>query len=292
MEDNFSATTQQESQKNYITTGTLARLAGISRDTLTFYIRSGLIRPVMVANNNYKYFLPEQIQTINFIRFYRKLGFSLDTIQEKLEIYHAGNSAPDLKAMLEEQKSRLTEQIESLQMSIQFVEWEDELNDYMHAHETDTPFIDELPEQDLYLTPVPFRESLNQRENAEKLSAFFTDRNGEFMVPRHPLCCRIRDEKFIPAVIKKKNDRDPEPEFVPDVRSENPVCRRRAGRYGCMIHSGNATHLPGAIDHLIAWLTDQSIPLTGIGFVINSCDFINITEHQKTLFLIMVELSE
>ena len=286
------STGSHDISKNYITTGTLARYAGISRDTLTFYIRSGLVRPVHIAENNYKYFLPEQIQTINFIRYYRKMGFSLEMIQEKLEIYHQGNSHPDLREMLQEQKNMLETRIRSLQSSIQFVEWEEYLYNYLHARETDRPFIDDLPAQDFFLTPVPFRESLNDPDNARKLSAFFTDRDGEFQVPKYPLCCRIRNEKFHSAIIKKRPGSDDGPENLQDPHSENPVCRQRAGRYGCMIHSGDATHLPSAIDHPIQWLTKQNIPLTGTGFVVNSCDFVNITENQKALFLIIVELAE
>ncbi len=278
--------------KNYITTGTLARLTGISRETLTFYIRSGLIQPAFVAENNYKYFLPEQIQTINFIRFYRKMGFSLETIQEKLEIYHNGNSSPDLNDMLAEQKRMLESHIQSMQISLQFVEWEQHLLQYLHSRETDMPFIDELPERTFYLTPVPFRESLNDADNAGKLAAFFKDSNGGFQVPRYPLCCRIRDELFLSATVRKHADSSSGGTESIDPVSGRAVFRRKAGRYGCMIHSGDATHLPKAINQLIQWLADQDIPLTGIGFVVNSCDFVNITENQKTLFLIMAELSE
>ncbi len=280
----------RESGKNYITTGTLARLAGISRETLTFYIRSGLVKPKYVAENKYKYFLPEQIQTIHFIRYYRKMGFSLDTIREKLAIYHDGNSNPDLKSLLDEQKSRLESRIQSLQAAIRFVEWEERLYNYLHSREPDRPFFDTLPEQEFLLTPVPFKESLNDPDNAQKLARFFTDSTGEFQVPQYPLCCRIMDVKFLPAIIKKKPDSPFCPEQDPSPHSEKPTCRQRAGRYGCMIHSGDATHLPHAIDHLISWLTGQNIPLTGTGYVVNSCDFINITENQKTLFLILVEL--
>ena len=48
-------------EKKYITLGNLARIAHIGRDTLSFYNRKGLINPVYVGDNGYKYFLPEQV---------------------------------------------------------------------------------------------------------------------------------------------------------------------------------------------------------------------------------------
>ena len=44
-----------------------------------------LIRPVFIGENGYKYFLPEQVQTVNFIRFFRKLDFSLESIATMLD---------------------------------------------------------------------------------------------------------------------------------------------------------------------------------------------------------------
>ena len=70
----------EDIKNQYITLGNLAKLARIGRDTLSFYVKKQLIRPVFIGENGYKYFLPEQVQTVNFIRFFRKLDFSLESI--------------------------------------------------------------------------------------------------------------------------------------------------------------------------------------------------------------------
>lgn len=59
----------EDIKNQYITLGNLAKLARIGRDTLSFYVKKQLIRPVFIGENGYKYFLPEQVQTVNFIRF-------------------------------------------------------------------------------------------------------------------------------------------------------------------------------------------------------------------------------
>ena len=47
-----------KTDNKYITLGNLAKLAHISRDTLSFYEKKHIIKPVFKGDNGYKYFLP------------------------------------------------------------------------------------------------------------------------------------------------------------------------------------------------------------------------------------------
>lgn len=63
--------------------GELARISGVSRDTLRFYEKRGLIRPLRGANGYRSY--PEQAAVIvNYIRMAQRLGFTLAEIAEEL----------------------------------------------------------------------------------------------------------------------------------------------------------------------------------------------------------------
>lgn len=63
--------------------GELARVSGVSRDTLRFYEKRGLIRPQRGANGYRSY--PEQTAVIvNYIRMAQRLGFTLAEIAEEL----------------------------------------------------------------------------------------------------------------------------------------------------------------------------------------------------------------
>ncbi|TQK01176.1 MerR family transcriptional regulator [Herbaspirillum sp. SJZ107] len=59
--------------------GAVARAAGVSRDTLRFYEKLGLIRPTR-AENSYRRYAPETAQLVKYIRTAQKLGFSLAEI--------------------------------------------------------------------------------------------------------------------------------------------------------------------------------------------------------------------
>ena len=68
--------------------GAIAKVAGVSCDTLRFYEKLGLIRSTR-ADNQYRRYAPETAQLVTYIRTAQKLGFTLADI---------GASMPDVRA--------------------------------------------------------------------------------------------------------------------------------------------------------------------------------------------------
>lgn len=74
-----------------------ARRAGLSVDTVRFYIRLGLLRPQTGrkgGSNPYQIFDAEQIQSARVIRLMQGLGFSLKEIARIAQEYHRGDMTP------------------------------------------------------------------------------------------------------------------------------------------------------------------------------------------------------
>lgn len=63
--------------------GELALATGISRDTLRFYEKRGLIRAVRGVNG-YRRYAAETVQLVGYIRLAQRLGFSLAEIGDSL----------------------------------------------------------------------------------------------------------------------------------------------------------------------------------------------------------------
>lgn len=97
--------------------GEFADLAKINRDTLTFYIKKGLIKPASVGLNKYKYFRPEQVQTINTIKYLRCCRIPLETIREIM--YNP--SADNFQNCVDTQLKELGTQLEELNKASAFV---------------------------------------------------------------------------------------------------------------------------------------------------------------------------
>jgi DNA-binding transcriptional MerR regulator len=57
--------------------GELARRAGVSKDTLRFYERKGLLEPPRRTSNNYRLFPSEAVETLRWIRSALAMGFTV-----------------------------------------------------------------------------------------------------------------------------------------------------------------------------------------------------------------------
>ena len=72
-------------QKMYMTTGELARLMGITKETLFHYDEIGLFQPEIVKENGYRYYAINQMEVLNTILLLRDLGMPLKEIKFTLE---------------------------------------------------------------------------------------------------------------------------------------------------------------------------------------------------------------
>ncbi len=73
--------------------GELAKLAGISSDTLRLYERKGLLAAPPRSTNGYRCYPAESVERIRVIRAALSIGFTLDELAEILTM-RAGGGAP------------------------------------------------------------------------------------------------------------------------------------------------------------------------------------------------------
>jgi len=74
--------------KDELKIGELARLAGVTNDTVRFYERSDLIKPAGRSESNYRMYSREDVNRLRFIRRAKTLGFTLSEIKELLTLQH------------------------------------------------------------------------------------------------------------------------------------------------------------------------------------------------------------
>lgn len=75
-----------------LTTGEMARRAGVGTDTVLYYERQGLLAPPPRRASGYRDYPPESLHRLHFIRRAKALGFSLAEIRELLAL-HAASAA-------------------------------------------------------------------------------------------------------------------------------------------------------------------------------------------------------
>jgi MerR family transcriptional regulator, thiopeptide resistance regulator len=69
---------------NVLTVGQLAKRCGLSRATLLYYEREGLLRPSVRAANGYRYYGDAEVERIRRIAGYRSYGVSIADIRDLL----------------------------------------------------------------------------------------------------------------------------------------------------------------------------------------------------------------
>lgn len=68
-----------------LTIGRLAGAAGLSRDTIRFYERAGLLQPASRTDNGYRLYTDDDVRRLAFIKHAQLCGCSLDTIRALLQ---------------------------------------------------------------------------------------------------------------------------------------------------------------------------------------------------------------
>lgn len=96
--------------------GEIATATGLSRDTLRFYERRGLLR-ARRSSNGYRDYPPEAVDWLRYIRLAQTLGFSLAEIEADLPLLaEPASSAPQVRAALERKLASIDQRIEGMHM--------------------------------------------------------------------------------------------------------------------------------------------------------------------------------
>jgi DNA-binding transcriptional MerR regulator len=102
-----------------------ARAAGVSRDTVRFYVRRGLLAPLAGnkgGSNPYQVFTNEHVQMARTIRMAQSLGFSLREIAALNVEYQAKRITPSRGAeILSGQLARLEEKAAHVNAMIRYI---------------------------------------------------------------------------------------------------------------------------------------------------------------------------
>ncbi|OOG49843.1 MerR family transcriptional regulator [Rhodanobacter sp. C01] len=96
-------------------TGALIRRAGITRDTLRYYEREGVITPPARSANGYRDYPERVLEEIRFIRLGQSVGLPLRMIRRAIPYLIAPQpGCQELRAVLETQMQAIDEQMHKL----------------------------------------------------------------------------------------------------------------------------------------------------------------------------------
>ncbi|MEM8505309.1 MAG: heavy metal-responsive transcriptional regulator [Cyanobacteria bacterium P01_D01_bin.1] len=95
--------------------GEVAKKTDVAVGALRYYEDLGLVTSER-GSNGYRYYAPETVQQVRFIKKAQALGFSLEDISEVLTIHEQGNVPCELvQSLLQEKIERLAVQIREME---------------------------------------------------------------------------------------------------------------------------------------------------------------------------------
>ncbi|MDF2179883.1 MerR family DNA-binding protein [Aliiglaciecola sp. CAU 1673] len=94
----------------------LADALNISRDTLRYYVRIGLISPNRSQDNGYQQFGAQDVRRMKFVLSARALGFSLDDVKQLLADADKGQSpCPHARDMIDKRLAQMEQRLADMQ---------------------------------------------------------------------------------------------------------------------------------------------------------------------------------
>ena len=90
----------------------LEKKVGLSRDTLRYYEKIGILTPPLRASNGYRYYGKTQLKELAFIERGKAIGFTLAEIHSGYQQYQIlGKLCPEFIKRLQEKKAMFQQRI-------------------------------------------------------------------------------------------------------------------------------------------------------------------------------------
>lgn len=260
----------------------LAKLKNITSETLRHYDRIGLLKPDYVDQKGYRYYSIRQYERLGTILELRKIGMSLNEIQE----YFNNRNFQKSITMLEEYQSKFEKKLlemqalnETLMQKLDFLRSLDELP------KMETVFEEEFPVR--YM--VTFGKECGDREEhamaftrlenyiKEKIPIIASDRVGVFADER----LLIPDKKLIPAV--------PMLLVSPKYADDTYLKRIPSGKYVCMYYkNGILEKYDPSFEIIKAYIRDKGYEIAGDIFQIYKIDVTLTNDPEETVLELQI----
>lgn len=242
----------------------MARMFGVSRQTLIYYDRIGLFRPAHVNDEGYRLYAPTQIPQLRLICLLRSMGLELKEIERVLATPDPARIAEclvDQVADLDSQIAQLQARRAAIQERLEFYEdvsgWKDQM---------DRPVLRHYPERKVVFEPYPADAQIGRAVLHPALMRLVSRlRDEASAAPVRGWGTMLRRAAFADTdLLRGSGPFVVVPEGA-DLESLGGVQTLPAGIYLCLARWGMPYDTRG-IRRLIAWMREHRLHATGDAF--------------------------
>lgn len=147
------------SQKKQLSILEFSRLTGITRDSLRFYDRIGLLKPDLRGENGYRYYTRRQLGTAYLIGSLRLLDVGLDDIRK----YAAERTPETMLALFAKQEARIQAEIARLRETSEIMKLYADMAQEAVRHKGVGFMVEEKRRERIFLCP-PIKAGMSEDE--------------------------------------------------------------------------------------------------------------------------------
>jgi len=264
-------------------TAQFAALCGVKKDTLLHYDHIGLLKPVRVGENGYRYYDPRQLATFDLIDALRRLDTPLAEIRD----YLTRRSPGALLSLLEEKQAAIRAQRRRLERMEALLE---DAMGTTRAGERVRPgeiTVETLPAATLAVVKAPDFEAFEEGAyllHIRDLMAWARERGTGFQAPgdivtRESLLAGklLEDYYFCP---------------VPAGTTGWETRQRPAGTYAVLVHRGPYRSEPQAVARLRDWVGENGYVIDGDLYEEDLVSYATSMDRSAYLLRLYVKIRE
>ena len=243
-------------QKMYMTTGELARLMGITKETLFHYDEIGLFQPEIVKENGYRYYAIYQMEVLNTILLLRDLGMPLKEIKFTLE----ERSLDKMMQIFQDREQQIQKELVKLRNMKEWIRKHRQKMQLAYQMDWNLVHVQKLSERYYVYREVPdgTEEAIYKKEN--ELLTQFLDVNPQFCSDYEVAYMQHAENVECGAYHKYDNA-----VLLLDKRPRKLSCQiLKAGDYLTAYHVGHWRNIGEAYKRLKEYQQEQNLGVDGM----------------------------
>lgn len=160
-------------RSKYVTTGELAKLMHVTKNTLFHYDQIGLFSPEIVTDNEYRYYSLQQLEVLDAILLLKDLGMPLKEIRTFLE----QRNPKRLLTLFEDEQTQIEKQIRHLKKQRQWIQYKSKKLQNCLQADMEVPYIKERPAMYYLIRSFSSESETIFVEKIAELSELYESRN-------------------------------------------------------------------------------------------------------------------
>lgn len=268
---------------SFFSTGEFATLCGTTKDTLFHYDELGLLKPVHIKDNGYRYYSLEQIYLFDLIRVLKNSGCALIEIKD----YLTNQDEHYFHQFINDKKNALLIEKANLERSLNFLDSALEVTDSALNAQIGIPQLKEF-DSDGYLIVSPCSPDgrLSKRQTGEMLHAHFSYCENELNINKFPLGYIVLKETLFSGELYSAYVFSQIPEPVESVR----LFTRPKGKYVSIHHRGSYETIGYAYQHLFDYIEEHHLHICGHAYEFEIMSYLVTKVKENFIIEVMIQV--